>query len=490
MTRSMDRNGRAREPRAERIAARRLRMALGAGLAAAAITAVSPADAQFFDSIFGQPYYGARYRAVAPAPAPAPANPYYHKPKRKKVEATKTEPAAKPGPLLVAISINAQRLTLYSAGAPIAHAPVSTGVPGHPTPLGIFSVIGKERFHRSNLYSNAPMPWMQRITWSGVALHQGVLPGYPASHGCIRLPGAFAQYLWGTTRMGARVIITRDEVTPFPIEHANLFAPKPQEPPADRTPAQVQGIATLKIAETSDPAQATDAPAQAAAIGVASPADAAALKLKGSLDTPTPQNGGKRVAAAAEHSDVVDPKLPSPTATDTTSSGEAAGTMSKPGRAAEAEAKETPHMSEPVSVFVSRKAGRLYVRQGFEPVFDTPVIIRDPEAPIGTHLYTASELNEDRSAMRWTAVTLAGAPAAEPEHHRAVKRGAREEERPVSVPTSARLAASAALDRVQMPKEAVDRISELLSPGSSLIISDYPLSGETGKYTDFIILTR
>ena len=117
-----------------------------------------------------------------------------------------------PGPLHIVISIKQQRLTLYANGQPFAHSPVSTGVPGHPTPQGVFSVIQKNLHHRSNIYSAAPMPYMQRITWSGVAMHQGMVPGYPASHGCIRLPREFAQRLWGITRVGARVIIAQDDV--------------------------------------------------------------------------------------------------------------------------------------------------------------------------------------------------------------------------------------------------------------------------------------
>src|SRR5262249_59882342 len=97
----------------------------------------------------------------------------------------KKAPPPKPLDLpLIQVSIARQQLTLYENGQPIAHSPVSTGTAGHPTPTGIFSVIGKEIFHRSNIYSGAPMPYMQRITWSGVAMHAGVLPGYPASHGC------------------------------------------------------------------------------------------------------------------------------------------------------------------------------------------------------------------------------------------------------------------------------------------------------------------
>ena len=98
----------------------------------------------------------------------------------------KSQEVAK-GPLQIIISIADQRISVYDDGTLIARSSVSTGVQGHPTPLGVFSVIGKELWHRSNIYSAAPMPYMQRITWSGIALHAGVLPGHPASHGCIRL---------------------------------------------------------------------------------------------------------------------------------------------------------------------------------------------------------------------------------------------------------------------------------------------------------------
>jgi L,D-transpeptidase catalytic domain len=384
----------------------------------------------------------------------------------------------------MAIALNSQRLTLYSKGAAVAHSPVSTGTASHPTPTGIFSVIGKERFHRSNLYSNAPMPFMQRITWSGVALHQGVLPGYPASHGCIRLPGQFAQYLWGTTRMGARVIITRDEVAPFEIAHAKLFTPRPEEPPAD----QVVVSRSKRIAET-DPVTSSDIPSPVATVTAAPGApgtDSAGIVLLA--------GSSRLTTATAESSDVVDARAPSPTTTDGAMAGAAADSAIKGARVATTEVKDIPRMSEPVSVFISRKTGRLYVRQAFEPLFDVPVTIRDPDVPLGTHLYTATDVKGDGSAMRWVAVNLsADAMSAraviEPERRRG-KKARLEPEHTPHVPASARQAAAAALDRVDMPKGAVDRISDLLSPGASLIISDLPISNETGKYTDFIILTK
>jgi hypothetical protein len=127
-------------------------------------------------------------------------------------------------------------------------------------------------------------------------------------------------------------------------------------------------------------------------------------------------------------------------------------------------------------------------------LFDVPVTIRDPELAFGTHIYTATAFSEDKTAMRWVAVTLpvhqASAPS-EPARLRPQKKSSRPEaEQPVHVPASARVAAAATLDRITMPPDAVERISDLLSPGSSLIVSDYPISNETGKYTDFIILTR
>jgi hypothetical protein len=120
-----------------------------------------------------------------------------------------------------------------------------------------------------------------------------------------------------------------------------------------------------------------------------------------------------------------------------------------------------------------------------------PVIIRDPDAPLGTFLYTATEPREDGSAMRWVVVNLENGPAIPPERRKGNKKAAHQDsERTLHVSASVRQAAASALDRVDIPQDVFDRISGLLSPGASLIISDLPLSHETGKYTDFIILTR
>ncbi|MGA9824734.1 MAG: L,D-transpeptidase family protein, partial [Methylocystis sp.] len=123
-------------------------------------------------------------------------------------------------------SLADQRVSVYNHDGLVASSAISTGMAGHPTPKGIFTIIGRERFHRSNIYSAAPMPFMQRVTWSGIAMHLGVVPGHPASHGCIRLPAGFATKLWGLTKIGERIVISPQEVTPVEFAHPLLPAPK------------------------------------------------------------------------------------------------------------------------------------------------------------------------------------------------------------------------------------------------------------------------
>ncbi len=210
-------------------------------LALAGLFAAAPADAAIFWSDDNPT------ATVQPAPPPQQQQPKRPKPARRigAKPAIQTREAAKPvGPLVIAISIDRQTLKIYDANGLYAESPVSTGMRGHSTPMGVFSVIQKNKYHRSNIYSGAPMPYMQRITWSGVAMHAGVLPGYPASHGCIRMPMAFAVKLWGWTRMGARVVIAPGEVSPIEFSHPLLTTQKPAPtpvasaaPPLEKSPA-------------------------------------------------------------------------------------------------------------------------------------------------------------------------------------------------------------------------------------------------------------
>jgi hypothetical protein len=124
-------------------------------------------------------------------------------------------PAVAPdGPVTVIVSLKLQRAFAYRNGVPIGVSTISSGKPGHLTPTGVFTILQKDVDHKSNRYSDAPMPFMQRLTWSGIAMHAGHLPGYPASHGCIRLPADFAKLLFGVTKLGLTVVITDDVTMP------------------------------------------------------------------------------------------------------------------------------------------------------------------------------------------------------------------------------------------------------------------------------------
>ncbi len=160
-------------------------------------------------------------------------------------------------PLIINVSIAQQKVRIYDANGLFAEAPVSTGMAGHPTPMGVFSVIQKDRYHHSNIYSGAPMPYMQRITWGGVALHEGVLPGYPASHGCIRMPGSFAVKMWGWTKLGARVIVSPGELSPQNFAHASLPTTKvPPPAPVAEQPEAPLGAKADKGAPDAAPVPA------------------------------------------------------------------------------------------------------------------------------------------------------------------------------------------------------------------------------------------
>ncbi|UGY02695.1 L,D-transpeptidase family protein [Bradyrhizobium quebecense] len=199
--------------------------------AAGTVAASSQADAALFYWNRDSGYYG----DVEPMPLQQPRP----KPKRstvKKNPAIEKEAGRKPqGPLIISVSIDQQRVSIYDTNGLYAESPVSTGMKGHSTPMGVFSVIQKQKYHQSNIYSGAPMPYMQRITWSGIAMHAGVLPGYPASHGCIRMPMSFAVKMYNWTRMGARVFVTPGTISPESFSHPLLATQKviPQQPVAD-----------------------------------------------------------------------------------------------------------------------------------------------------------------------------------------------------------------------------------------------------------------
>jgi hypothetical protein len=129
------------------------------------------------------------------------------------------------GPVVVVVSLDEQRVYVYRNGIAIGLSTISSGRRGHETPAGVFTILQKDRVHYSNLYDSAPMPYMERLTWDGVALHGGTLPGYPASHGCVRLPKEFAEKLFGITQRGETVVVANAKAAPSTVVHPAVLAP-------------------------------------------------------------------------------------------------------------------------------------------------------------------------------------------------------------------------------------------------------------------------
>src|SRR4051794_32105641 len=189
---------------------------------------------------------------VLTAAPPADAAPRQVRPERT-TEATAPRDAGEP--IMAIVSIKSQKVTFYDADGWILRAPVSTGVSGRETPAGVFAVIEKDKDHHSTLYDDAWMPNMQRITWNGVALHGGPLPGYAASHGCVRMPYGFAEKLFDRTWIGMRVIISPDDAEPVEFSHPALFEPKAEALAAAPARAATLTVDADEAARTADEAK-------------------------------------------------------------------------------------------------------------------------------------------------------------------------------------------------------------------------------------------
>jgi len=386
-------------------------------------------------------------------PAPPPERPRI-KHVRKAPKPIIIKETAKPkGPLLISISIEEQRLKIYDSNGLYAETPISTGMRGHSTPMGVFSVIGKEKFHRSNIYSGAPMPYMQRITWSGIAIHAGVLPGYPASHGCIRMPTNFAIRMYGWTRLGARVVIAPGELSPVDISHPLLFTHRP-EPKVTAATGKSDTTAALPelrpVLNLENGLQTTNS--IAAAVHTADASGAVLLATSGTAIEPANGDEARPVSP-----------VPQTPAAET-----------RP-------VKRTGH----IAAFISRKEGKIFVRQNFAPLFEAPVTIADG-GPLGTHVFTIRASSDDPKTFQWSVVSLPPRQPPAPLQTRKHRHG--ESERAtieVALPSP-----SAALDRITVPDDAMRKIAEAAMPGDSLIVSDLGLGGETGLGTDFIVPLR
>jgi lipoprotein-anchoring transpeptidase ErfK/SrfK len=593
-------------------------------------------------------------------PAEAKKRPGENKPAEAEIPDTD-----KSQPMILVVSLGKQKVDIYRGTTLITSSQVSTGMPGHATKAGVFSILEKQRYHHSNIYSGAPMPWMNRITWSGTALHAGVVPGYPASHGCIRLPFSFAPKLFQITTVGDNVVVTRDRLAPQPIEHPALFQPLSppaapemvkQEQPRERqssntiapslkarhlgmiAKADVTGVTTdipssleaeatqkettqalpagsltpesaviedthvhafdpyaasartgdhaapagraaanvpsphalddeednpasstasapapakIEAALTSTPAEAptapapaqkTEAPAVAAAPMASPPASSVEAKTaetseaQASTPAPPPSLVVVPVAATAPLpapaqalANANAQTLPAPASAPDFVPSIVTSKLDAGAKAAAIQAAE-PRSTAPLRILVTRRtqrdriigvqeilaekgylppldfdgtlgrptttaiksfqkdnglpetgaftdelvqkvyaaagkgeppAGHLFVRQEFRRVFDVPVNFRDPETPLGTHLFTVLKFNPGDTTAQWVAISLQGDDA------------------------------TSALDRIEIPNDIRQKISERLTPGSSLIVGDTAINtASLPKGADFLVWAK
>jgi hypothetical protein len=403
------------------------------------------------------------------------------------------------------VSLSTQTIAVYAGTTPIAQGRISSGKPGNSTPTGIFSVLERKVYHESNLYSNAPMPFMQRLTWSGIALHAGDLPGYPASHGCIRMTPAFAEALYRQLGRGARVLVTHGAVAPAAITHAALPTPEPTPiaalngsftiasagsavapstwlaPRAAAEHARAEATAIAEAAqraarETLGAARAAVTAlevirterrsAEEAVIPYRRMVEQAAARLAAATDDDDRRQADASLAAAEEA--LVDAlAVVADLAAQERALDAASFAAAREARAAEDAAEAAVDALrlakaglEPLTVFISRREGRAYARQGFEPVFEGDVAIEDAGSPIGTHVFTAHRGEGD--ALAWTVVSVSGA----------------------------RVTPAAALGRLTLDPAFAAAMRRRTWAGATLIVSDHGLGPETGRGTDFIVLTR
>ena len=479
-------------------------------------------------------------------------------------------------PLFAVVSVADQHISIYDHNGLVARSMVSTGIADHPTPKGIFTILGRERFHQSNIYSGAPMPFMQRITWSGIAMHTGVVPGHPASHGCIRLPAEFASKLWGMTRVGERVVISPREVTPHEFNEPFIITPKMQtisEPmksdapnsvnsekiPQEKTLNPYQYAEQMKVGAVKEvlaankdlkeavvqqhlkgndvallTADLKKAQTEVAAIQSklsmyskiydeaverakikSQEAEQAQINLKEQLSGALSQKKIDLIVKASEkaiafkEAALTDKtkneealsaakmkldnltKLISARSLDLSEADRRLSELTNITNAAKEREKLARQRMAPLSVMISRRDQKIYVRQGLVPVFDGPVTIRDMGAPLGEHLYIATAATEDGKSLKWSALSLPPSDKHEVDEVIKVKLDSRSQINHQPFDSNLASNASEALGRIEISQDVRDRLGERLWVGGSMIISDQSPSSETGNDgTDLTVKIR
>lgn len=451
-----------------------LACALGVSALASA-SGSKPANAQYGYS----PYFpgGAYWQGYRP-----PQRRYY---RRNKVRRSFPKAPAKPpewftkeeskDPVHVIVSLPKQQLTVYRGDKALTTSKVSSGKPGYSTPAGVFSILEQKVRHFSNIYRGAPMPFMQRLTWSGIALHaSNSVPNRPASHGCVRLPPSFAGQLFKITKRGGHVVIANEEdVVPTEIAHDNLFQPVSVPPKdfdiveAERT-ARLAGIKVVEEKRSTKPVRilVTRRTGRELFMEVQSMLNELSFGA-GDVDGwmgPDTAQAIRRFQATygLEKNGLMSPELV-------------------------AKLYEVLDRGEPLN-------GHLYVRQNFKPVFDVPVLIKDGDKPLGSHMFTAMHFEPGDEKTRWLSVTLTKGSGKNAAYGRIAKKKKKKDETDDVVLTEAPPEASSAqeaLSRIVIPGDVRERISKMLNPGSSLAITNDGISRETTpKGTDFIVLMQ
>ena len=534
-------------------------------------------------------------QAQAPSRGASEKNSYRssEKSRQKPRQVEQAKPLQADGPLLMLVSLNQQRMYVYDSNGFVVQTRVSSGRTGHETPVGIYSIIEKKVDHTSNIYLDAKMPHMQRLTMTGIALHGGIIPGYPASGGCVRLPFEFARRFFNMTDISQRVVIAPDVQSPIEFTHPLLFAALPSvaEDMLSGKRAETTGDKAIKIgvdvaesllgvssahAATEPQGRTLEGAAEARraerqrlvdAIGAASDRRTAASEsdkaaVKGLADARNAAKSARGEAAklsrAAEKAayaqksqeralksiqtriekssskmradklaelqaqEAAAKEKIAPLTADAASAAEAAKAADEAAKTAEAaldeaQAKVKAAKTEikdaasaeaaakaavvkfdrveanrelPVSMFISSKTGMIHIRQGFEKVLDLQAEIVNPDVPLDTFVFTAVAWKDDtKTDLKWTATEVS-------EHSSGIlgygkgserKKGAVEEAK-LPTQTDAQRAAQT-LDRIKIPKEASDWISEVMKPGSTLIVSSYDMARSETRYagTDFVV---
>ena len=404
----------------------------------------------------------------------------------------------------IVVSLDRQRLTVYEDGRVIRRSAVSSGKAGHRTPTGVFSIIQKRRHHRSNIYSGAPMPYMQRITWSGIALHEGRLPGYAASHGCVRLPRGFARRLFKATAMRTHVVVAKGNLVPRPFAHANLpgvadlddvelavlaggATGTSKQPPARPLSAPYVPVKYV----TGDYREIAPAPhdPEVYALAAMLHADQSDMLAHRHRVTRTRNDAPLRVLVTrrTQRDQIRDVQrqfmalgydvgeLDGRLGRQTIAVVKAFQRAQKLRVTGQPDAA-TRDLLDVVTEMPRPAAGTVYVRQNGRQIYSGTIEFMRPSEPVGTHLYTLVDL----AGGAWTAMTVQRKGRLPSWSKRSWQKRLGE---------IAPVTATQAIERIRFPAHVRAVIEDRLTPGSSLIIADRGSEQETGIATDFVVLT-